>query len=390
MRMPPRVSLPAVSTAPSRTGSPPLTSMARGAGCGCKLAPGLLAEALARMPGLPDDPDVLVGHAGLDDGAVYRLRDDLALVASVDFFTPMVDEPEVFGAIAATNALSDLYAMGATPLMALAVACFPRDVDPAVLGAVMRGGAETAASHGCPVLGGHTVDDPEPKYGLCVLGTAHPDRLLTNAAGRPGDVLVLTKPLGVGIAIAAAGAGDDSGLADAVESMLRSNGPASEAALAHGVRCATDVTGFGLLGHLREMAAASGLEAVIDAGRAPALAGSAGAGRARARPRRGRAQPRLPGGVGGHRPRRARAAAHAAGRSPDQRRPAAGGGALGPRRPARRPAGGRRRRDGGGAAARRSRRAHPGDPRGSPSGRIARCGSSDGSPCGRGPGVSTW
>ena len=140
--------------------------MARGAGCGCKLAPGLLAEALARMPGLPDDPDVLVGHAGLDDAAVYRLRDDLALVASVDFFTPMVDEPEVFGAIAATNALSDLYAMGATPLMALAVACFPRDVDPAVLGAVMRGGAETAASHGCPVLGGHTVDDPEPKYGL--------------------------------------------------------------------------------------------------------------------------------------------------------------------------------------------------------------------------------
>ena len=263
-----------MSIAPSRAGSPPLTSMARGAGCGCKLAPGLLAEALARMPGLPDDPDVLVGHAGLDDAAVYRLRDDLALVASVDFFTPMVDEPEVFGAIAATNALSDLYAMGAAPLMALAVACFPRDVDPAVLGAVMRGGAETAASHGCPVLGGHTVDDPEPKYGLCVLGTAHPDRLLTNAAGRPGDVLVLTKPLGVGIAIAAAGAGDDSGLADAVESMLRSNRPAAEAALAHGVRCATDVTGFGLLGHLREMAAASGLEAVIDAGRVPALPGA--------------------------------------------------------------------------------------------------------------------
>ena len=125
--------------------------MARGAGCGCKLAPGLLAEALARMPGLPDDPDVLVGHAGLDDAAVYRLRDDLALVASVDFFTPMVDEPEVFGAIAATNALSDLYAMGATPLMALAVACFPRDVDLAVLGAIMRGGAETG---GLPRLPG--------------------------------------------------------------------------------------------------------------------------------------------------------------------------------------------------------------------------------------------
>jgi selenide,water dikinase len=248
--------------------------MARGAGCGCKLAPGLLAEALARMPGLPEDPDVLVGHAGFDDAAVYRLRDDLALVASVDFFTPMVDEPEVFGAIAATNALSDLYAMGATPLMALAVACFPRDADPAVLGAVMRAGAETAASHGCPVLGGHTVDDPEPKYGLAVLGTAHPDRLLTNGAGRPGDVLVLTKPLGVGIAIAAAAMGDASALPAAVESMLASNRAASEAALAHGVRCATDVTGFGLLGHLREMAAASGLEAVVDAGRAPALPGA--------------------------------------------------------------------------------------------------------------------
>ncbi len=248
--------------------------MARGAGCGCKLAPGLLAEALARMPGLPEDPDLLVGHAGLDDAAVYRVRDDLALVASVDFFTPMVDEPEVFGAIAATNALSDLYAMGATPLMALAVACFPKDVGPAVLGAVMRGGAETAAAHGCPVLGGHTVDDPEPKYGLSVLGTAHPDRLLTNAAGRPGDVLVLTKPLGVGIAIAAAVGGDDSARPAAVESMLASNRPASEAALAHGVRCATDVTGFGLLGHLREMAAASGLEAVVDAGRVPALPGA--------------------------------------------------------------------------------------------------------------------
>jgi selenide,water dikinase len=138
----------------------------------------------------------------------------------------------------------------------------------------MRGGAETAASHGCPVLGGHTVDDPEPKYGLSVLGTAHPDRLLTNAAGRPGDVLVLTKPLGVGIAVAAARRGDDAALPAAVESMLASNRPASEAALAQGVRCATDVTGFGLLGHLREMAAASGVEAVVEAGRVPALRGA--------------------------------------------------------------------------------------------------------------------
>jgi selenide,water dikinase len=251
----------------------PLTSMARGAGCGCKLAPGLLARALSLVPGPPDDPDILVGHATLDDAAVYRLRDDLALVASVDFFTPMVDDPGTFGAIAATNALSDLHAMGATPLLALAVACYPRDADPEILGAVMAGGARAAAAEGCPVLGGHTVDDPEPKYGLAVLGTAHPERLMTNAAGRPGDLLVLTKPLGVGIAVAAAGAGEPGALGAAVASMLRSNRPASEAALACGVRCATDVTGFGLLGHLRELAAASGLAAELDATRAPALDG---------------------------------------------------------------------------------------------------------------------
>ncbi len=238
--------------------------MARGAGCGCKLSPGLLAQALAHLPALPADPDILVGHAGMDDAAVYRLSDDLAVVASVDFFTPMVDDPEVFGAIAATNALSDLYAMGAEPLLALAVACYPRDGDPDVLGAVMRGGARVAAEHGCPVLGGHTVDDPEPKYGLSVLGTAHPDRLMTNAAGRPGDRLLLTKDLGVGIAVTAARDGHAAALPFAVTSMLTSNRAAAAVALAHGVRCATDVTGFGLLGHMREMAFAGGVAAWVD------------------------------------------------------------------------------------------------------------------------------
>ena len=250
-----------------------LTAMARGAGCGCKLSPGLLAQALAHLPGLPTDRDILVGHAGMDDAAVYRLSDELAVVASVDFFTPMVDDAEVFGAIAATNALSDLYAMGATPLLALAVACYPRDADPDVLGAVMRGGARVAADHGCPVLGGHTVDDPEPKYGLSVLGTAHPDRLMTNAAGRAGDRLLLTKRLGVGIAVTAARHGDATALPGAVASMLASNRAASAVALAHEVRCATDVTGFGLLGHLREMAAASGLAAWVDPAAIPVLPG---------------------------------------------------------------------------------------------------------------------
>lgn len=253
----------------------PLTQMAHGAGCGCKLAPGLLTQALAQLPALLPDANILVGHDRMDDAAVYRVRDDLAVVATVDFFTPIVDDPETFGRIAATNALSDVYAMGATPLFALAVAAFPKDGDIGVLGEIFRGGAAVGADHGCPVLGGHTVDDAEPKYGLAVIGTAHPDRLMTNAAGRPGDVLVLTKPLGAGIAAAAHKAGADApGLLDAaVAGMLQSNRAASEAAREVGVRCATDVTGFGLLGHLRELAAASGVGATIQLGRVPVLDG---------------------------------------------------------------------------------------------------------------------
>ena len=251
-----------------------LTELARGAGCGCKLAPGLLAQALGALPAAPDDPDILVGNGSLDDAAVYRLSAEQAVVATVDFFTPVVDDPATFGAIAATNAISDLYAMGATPLMALAVAAFPKEAPPEWLAEVLRGGAAAALAHGCPVLGGHTIDDPEPKYGLAAIGLAHPDRLMTNAAGRPGDVLVLTKPLGVGVAVRAARSGDPSALDAAVASMLASNGPASAAALRGGVRAATDVTGFGLLGHLRELSAASGTSAELDAGALPLLPGA--------------------------------------------------------------------------------------------------------------------
>jgi selenide,water dikinase len=252
-----------------------LTSMARGGGCGCKLGKSALAEALALMPA-PADARVLVGFDGADDAAAYRVRDDLAVVASVDFFTPIVDDPATFGAIAATNALSDLHAMGATPAFALAVAAHPADADPGDLAAIMRGGAEAAMADGCPVLGGHTIDDPEPKYGLAAVGTAHPDRLLSNAAGRPGDVLVLTKPLGVGIITTAAMRDEcnPEAMEAAIESMLASNGPASAAALAAGVRCATDVTGFGLVGHLAELTAASGVSAWLDAGAVPALPGA--------------------------------------------------------------------------------------------------------------------
>jgi selenide, water dikinase len=252
-----------------------LTTMARGGGCGCKLGKSALADALALMPA-PADARVLIGFAGADDAAAFRLRGDLAAVASVDFFTPIVDDPATFGAIAATNALSDLHATGATPAFALAVAAYPADGDAAGLAEIMRGGAEAAMADGCPVLGGHTIDDPEPKYGLAVVGTAHPDRLLTNAAGRPGDVLYLTKALGVGV-ITTAEMRDGCmpyAIEAATASMLAPNRPASAAALAAGVRCATDVTGFGLLGHLAELAGASGVGAEVDAGAVPLLPGA--------------------------------------------------------------------------------------------------------------------
>jgi selenide,water dikinase len=224
------------------------------------------------MP-VASDPDALAGFDHAEDAAVYRLRDDLAIVASVDFFTPIVDDLATFGAIAATNALSDLHAMGASPILGLAVAAYPEDADPRELAVVMRGAAEAALADGCPVLGGHTIADPEPKYGLAVVGTAHPDRILSNAAGTPGDLLILTKPLGVGVIVTAAkaGRGDRLAMDAAVAAMLQSNRLAAEAALAGGVRCATDVTGFGLLGHLSEMAAASGVGAQVSAESVPLL-----------------------------------------------------------------------------------------------------------------------
>lgn len=252
-----------------------LTTSVRGGGCGCKLGRSALAHALASMPG-DAHADALAGFDRAEDAAVYRVRDDLAIVASVDFFTPIVDDPETFGAIAATNALSDLHAMGAAPAFALAVAAHPADADPDELAAIMRGAAEAALADGCPILGGHTIDDPEPKYGLAVVGTAHPDRILTNAAGRPEDVLILTKPLGVGVIVTAAKAGraDSGALEAALATMLRSNGAAAAAALECGVTCATDVTGFGLAGHLSELTAASGVGAEVSTSLLPLLPGA--------------------------------------------------------------------------------------------------------------------
>jgi selenide,water dikinase len=251
-----------------------LTSLSHGAGCGCKLPAAALHPILRDLPH-PADPRVLVGSATADDAGVVRLRDDLALVSTVDFFTPIVDDPYLFGRIAATNALSDVWAMGGEPLCALNLVAFPLEaLGQDVLREILRGGGEAAAEAGAAVVGGHSIDDPEPKYGMAVTGTVHPDAVLTNAAARPGDVLVLTKPLGAGAITTAAKRGQPADLDAAVATMCEPNRGAARAARAAGAHAVTDVTGFGLLGHLHELAEASGVEAEIDAAAVPALPGA--------------------------------------------------------------------------------------------------------------------
>jgi selenide,water dikinase len=253
----------------------PLTALSSGAGCGCKLA---AADVLPIVRGLPvaDEPALLVGTPTGDDAAVYRLSDDVALVQTLDFFTPLVDDPYDFGRIAAANALSDVYAMGGRPVTAMNIVAFPLErLGGDVLGAILRGGLDVVAAAGASVVGGHSIKDDEPKYGLAVTGVVHPDRIVTNAGGQAGDVLVLTKPLGVGAIVTAAkrGAAGDELVAAAVEVMVELNAAASEAALAAGVRAMTDVTGFGLLGHLHNVARESGLAAEVDAAAVPAIDG---------------------------------------------------------------------------------------------------------------------
>jgi selenide,water dikinase len=218
---------------------------------------------------------VLVGFGTSDDAGVYKLRDDLALVQTVDFFTPIVDDPFDFGRIAAANALSDVYAMGGVPLTALNIAAYPMDaLGPAILARILAGGAATAREAGVAILGGHTVEDDEPKYGMAVTGTVHPDRIVTNAGARPGDVLVLTKPIGTGILASALkkDAIDEQQIAEAVGWMTMLNAAASRAMLAAGAHAATDVTGFGLLGHAHEIARASGVRLRIGAAQVPVYA----------------------------------------------------------------------------------------------------------------------
>jgi len=252
-----------------------LTSLSHGAGCGCKL-PAADVHRLVRGLQPPTDPDVLVGPSTADDAGVYRVRDDLALVQTADFFTPIVDDPYDFGRIAATNAMSDVYAMGAEPITAINLVAFPLErLGDEVLREILRGGGDAASAAGVAVIGGHSIEDAEPKYGMAVTGLVHPDELLTNAGGRAGYALVFTKPLGAGAISTAVkrGLAGQEATAAAVAVMCELNRDAATAARAAGATALTDVTGFGLLGHLHELAAASGLAAEVHAGAVPAIPG---------------------------------------------------------------------------------------------------------------------
>ncbi len=245
-----------------------LTSLAHGGGCGCKIAPAVLQQILAQTPVAAAFPQLMVGTETSDDAAVWKLNDDQAIVATTDFFMPVVDDPYDFGRIAATNALSDIYAMGARPLFALAIVGMPVNVLPIeTIGAILAGGASVCAQAGIPVAGGHSIDSVEPIYGLVAIGLVRPDRVLTNRTARPGDVLILTKALGVGILSAAfkqERLGSD-GYKALISSTTQLNAVGPELAELDGVHAMTDVTGFGLLGHALEMARGAGLMATIFA-----------------------------------------------------------------------------------------------------------------------------
>tara|TARA_R110000868_G_scaffold6550_2_gene37002 strand:- start:78553 stop:79605 length:1053 start_codon:yes stop_codon:yes gene_type:complete len=259
------------------TTPPLLTSLAHGGGCGCKLDPSVLNQIIERTPGFAMPPELMVDAATRDDAAVYRLSDELAMVATTDFFTPIVDDPFDFGRIAATNALSDIYAMGARPIFCLAIVGMPIGKLPMeTIRDILNGGRTVAEAAGAPIAGGHSIDAAEPFYGLVALGIGHPDRILTNAGAKAGDVLILGKPLGIGIYSAAMKRGilapDD--MAEMIASTTLLNRPGTALAGMAGVHAVTDVTGFGLLGHLREMCEGSGVAAVIERKHVPVFEGA--------------------------------------------------------------------------------------------------------------------
>lgn len=251
-----------------------LTQFAKRAGCAAKQPPGYLLPLLSQLPAIAD-PKVLVGSATADDAAIYQLTDDMALVLTTDFFTPIVDRPYDFGAVAAANALSDVYAMGGKPLTALSLVGFPDAKLPVeVLADILRGAATKTAEAGIAIVGGHTIKSEEPIFGLAVVGTVHPKRVLTNAGARPGDALILTKPLGLGVITTAAKNNEDrlGAIGEAIVLMTTLNRTAAEVLTGLEVHALTDVTGFGLLGHLRNITAASGVTAHVRMNAVPILA----------------------------------------------------------------------------------------------------------------------
>jgi selenide,water dikinase len=253
-----------------------LTSFSHGGGCGCKIAPGVLSEILKNTHGFPVPKELMVGIETSDDAAVYKLNDEQALIATTDFFMPIVDDPFDFGRIAATNAISDVYAMGGTPIMALALVGMPVNKLPIeTIGQIIKGGESICAEAGIPIAGGHTIDSVEPIYGLVVLGLVHPSKVKRNSGAQPGDVLVLGKPLGVGVLSAALKKDklDADGYAAMIANTTKLNKPGQALSAMPGVHAMTDVTGFGLLGHLLELARGAGLEAQLDMASIPLLPG---------------------------------------------------------------------------------------------------------------------
>jgi selenide,water dikinase len=265
--------------APSQAATPRLTSLSHGGGCGCKIAPGVLSEILknsSNLPGFNLPPQLLVGIETADDAAVYQLNDEQALIATTDFFMPIVDDPYDFGRIAATNAISDVYAMGGTPIMALGLVGMPINVLPLeTIGAILRGGQDVCRDAGIPIAGGHTIDSVEPIYGLVVMGLIHPSLVKKNSGAKAGDVLILGKPLGVGILSAALKKErlSPEGYAQMVTTTTQLNKPGIALAKLDGVHALTDVTGFGLAGHTLEMARGAGLQAQINWVAVPLLDG---------------------------------------------------------------------------------------------------------------------
>ncbi len=253
-----------------------LTSFSHGGGCGCKIAPGVLSEILKNSSGFPVPKELLVGIETADDAAVYKLNDEQALIATTDFFMPIVDDPFDFGRIAATNAISDVYAMGGTPIMALALVGMPINKLPVeTIGQIIKGGESICAEAGIPIAGGHTIDSVEPIYGLVVMGLIHPSKVKRNADAKAGDVLVLGKPLGVGVLSAALKKGklDDEGYKAMIANTTKLNKPGKALSDLAGVHALTDVTGFGLLGHLLELARGAKLEAHLEMSNIPLLPG---------------------------------------------------------------------------------------------------------------------